>query len=348
MTAPGGPAALSNAPVRDSHVVVFAPSPVVTVTVEAGADAPEIHFHAGGQGFWIARLIAELGVRVVLCGSFGGESGAVAATLIEAESSVAVRAIGGQASNPAYVHDRRGGERQVLAETEPVPLSRHELDELYGAVLVESLSARVCVLAGTTAAGDVVPADLYRRLASDLSSNGCTVVADLSGAALANALVGGVTAVKVSDTELVDAGYARSRDRDDVVAAIRELPGSRRPRAIVVSRADQPAVAALDDHIVEIVAPRFEALDERGGGDSMTAGIAAALATGDDIEVAIQLGAAAGSLNVTRRGLATGGRADILELARYIELQPLAAHDRDRTTTPDELAARARPNSSGP
>ena len=64
------------------------PAPPLTVTIESkadGSDDDEIHVHAGGQGFWIARLVAELGVEVVLCGSFGGETGRVAKALITDE-----------------------------------------------------------------------------------------------------------------------------------------------------------------------------------------------------------------------------------------------------------------------
>jgi 1-phosphofructokinase len=69
---------------RRPRVCVFAPAPLLTVTIETGSGSgtDEIHLHAGGQGFWIARLVAELGVDVVLCGSFGGETGRVARALV--------------------------------------------------------------------------------------------------------------------------------------------------------------------------------------------------------------------------------------------------------------------------
>src|SRR5205807_4849222 len=99
---------------------VFAPDPLLTVTVEAGGDGDEIHLHAGGQGFWVAQMIANLGVAVSLCGPFGGESGRVVRTLVD-QGGITVRAIRTVGSNGAYVHDRRGGERVTVAETPPDP-----------------------------------------------------------------------------------------------------------------------------------------------------------------------------------------------------------------------------------
>ena len=43
-------------------VCVFAPAPIVTVTIESRPDeAEELHLHAGGQGFWVARMLQTLG-----------------------------------------------------------------------------------------------------------------------------------------------------------------------------------------------------------------------------------------------------------------------------------------------
>ena len=42
-----------------------------------GTDRPEVHLHAGGQGFWVARLAATLGAEVRLCCALGGEPGRV-------------------------------------------------------------------------------------------------------------------------------------------------------------------------------------------------------------------------------------------------------------------------------
>ena len=78
-----------------TSVCLFAPAPLLTVSAEVAADAAgdaELRVHAGGQGFWICRLLEELDVEVVMCASFGGETGTVLRTLIDA-SGVQVAAV---------------------------------------------------------------------------------------------------------------------------------------------------------------------------------------------------------------------------------------------------------------
>lgn len=53
----------------------------------------------------------------------------------------------------------------------------------------------------------------------------------------------------------------------------------------------------------------------------MTAGIASPLARGAKPVDTVRFGAAAGALNVTRRGLGTGRRWQVEELSRRVELR---------------------------
>jgi 1-phosphofructokinase len=305
------------------RVCVFAPGPLLTVTVESKPDSSrddEVHLHAGGQGFWISRLIAELGVDVVLCGSFGGETGRVAQALIE-DQGVAVRGIAAAGSNGSYVHDRRSGERIEVASMPGDPLTRHELDELYGIVLLEGIESDVTVLGGPTGP-PIVPPSTYRRLAIDLRANGSKVVADLSGDPLGHVLGGGVDVLKVSEEELVDEGRISSDDPAALVEAMRTL-ATEGAEHVVTTRAADPALALVNDSLLVIKPPRLMAEDHRGAGDSLTAGIAATLANGGDLVEGLRLGAAAGALNVTRRGLATGRREEIERLATHVEVELL-------------------------
>ncbi|RIV38074.1 phosphofructokinase [Micromonospora radicis] len=318
--------------------MVFAPTPLLTVTVDQPSETPELHLHPGGQGVWQARMVLSLGVDVVLCAALGGEIGQVLEPLLVSEGvdlKVVTRDSGGSG---AYVHDRREGTRQEVVDVAGQPLSRHELDELYNLALGEGLRASVSVLSGPNDPS-LVPADLYRRFAADLGANGSRVVVDLCGEHLTAVLDSGVFFLKVSHEELIADGRAADDSEEELTRAIYDLHAAGATN-VVVSRAEQPALALVDGEVFEVRMPRLEAADPRGAGDSMTAGVAAVVARGGDVRTAIRTGAAAGALNVTRHGLGTGRLDSIAGLVDRVHLEPAGNRPQQRTT-PDELAQRA-------
>jgi 1-phosphofructokinase len=306
-----------------ASLVVFAPSPLLTITVEA-ADTPlqEIHLHAGGQGFWVARMAALLGTEVSLCCALGGESGAVLRALI-ARENVGLLSVECAASNGVYIHARRRGVREQLARTESKRLSRHEADELYGLVLSAALDAGVALLTGVDPP-NVLESEIYRRLAGDLRSNGVKVIADLAGSSLKAALAGGVDLLKISEEEALGEGLARSAGADDLVDALDGLHRSG-AETVLISRAEEPALVldGVGGRYLELIAPRVETLEPRGTGDSMFATLGASLAGGEQLDVALRLAMAAGCLNATRHGLGTGTRQQIRQLSDHIKVREL-------------------------
>lgn len=317
-----------------TDVVVFAPSPVLTVTVEDHGDNGDIHLHAGGQGVWQARMLVTLGANVTMCSVFAGESGQVLRHLITDEG-INVKGVDGSGYNGAYIHDRRSGERVVIADVASTKLNRHDLDELYGLTISTSLDAQVVVLSGPTDE-EAVPADVYRRLAADLRSADRRVIADLSGDRLSAALAGGLTVVKVSDEELLADGRASGTSREELIDALHRLHAEGAAN-VIITRAEDPVLVLAHGAVRELRMPKMEVVDTRGAGDSLTAGVAATLARGEPIEEAVQVGVAAGALNVTRHGLGTG-QAEALhnlrKLVRTHEIEP----ERVQHITPRDLA----------
>jgi 1-phosphofructokinase len=296
---------------------VFSPSPLLTITVEPGADRPEVHLHAGGQGFWVARLAATLGADVVLCCALGGEPGRVLRALIEAER-IELRAAVGGTLNGVYIHDRRSGTRVEVVSVDSKQLDRHATDELYGIALGAGLDADVTMVTGCQPP-DLVSPDVYRRLVSDLRANRKLVIADLTGPPLRATLQGGVELLRLSADELVRDQYADSESPADIAAGARRLhvAGARR---VLISRGSAPALL-IDDAQIELAPPAFEALDQRGAGDSMFAATGVGLARGMGMIDALRLGMAAGALNATRRGLGTGTRDEIERLAAHVAVR---------------------------
>jgi 1-phosphofructokinase len=303
------------------ELVVFAPSPLLTITVEAvGTAQEEIHLHAGGQGFWVARMASLLGTEVVLCCALGGESGAVLRGLI-ARENVELLSVECAASNGVYIHARRNGAREQLARTESKRLSRHEADELYGVALSAGLDAVVVLLTGVDPP-TVLDSEIYRRLAGDLRSNGVKVIADLAGASLEAALTGGLDLLKISEEEIL--GAALPRSMDDLLEALDRLHESG-ARTVLLSRAEQPALVldAPSGRYLQLTAPRVETLEPRGTGDSMFAALGASLASGAQLGVALRLAMAAGCLNATRHGLGTGTRQQIEQMSNHVGIKEL-------------------------
>ncbi|MGE5407275.1 MAG: PfkB family carbohydrate kinase [Syntrophothermus sp.] len=320
MSADGEPIRLRLA---HASVAVFAPSPVLTVTVESNpTTGPELHIHAGGQGFWIARMAAGLGARVMLCVPLGGESGTVLRTLLGG-GGIDVRAVQTAGANAAYVHDRRSGERRRIVETPSPALRRHELDELYGIATTAGLEAGTMLLAGPRRRG-VLPPETYGRLARDLRGNGARVLADLSGEPLAAALEGGLDVLKMSDDQLRREGLVSGADPGEAAAAARTLQ-ARGAERVVISRGAEPALALEDGRLLEVAGPRFDPVDPSGAGDSMFAALGVGLAAGLGFDEALRLAAAAGALNVTRHGLGSGRETDIEGLRDQVEVRELEA-----------------------
>jgi 1-phosphofructokinase len=198
-------------------------------------------------------------------------------------------------------------------------LDRHATDELYGIALGAGLDADVTMVTGCQPP-EVVGADLYRRLVSDLRANGKLVIADLTGPPLRATLQGGVELLRLSQEELVWERYAASDSREENVAGAQRLhaAGARR---VLVSRGSAPAVLIEDDATVQLVAPAFETLDQRGTDDSMFAATGVGLARGMSIVEALRLGMAAGALNATRHGFGTGTREEIERLAAHVTVR---------------------------
>jgi 1-phosphofructokinase len=291
------------------RVVVFTPTPLLTISIERGTTgAEEVHLHAGGQGVWVSRMLRSLECDPVVCGPFGGETGAVARFILERDG-VGMAAVEVTSPSAANVEEAASGTRHSIVHTEPGPLDRHELDDLYGVVLSAAADAAAVVLTGSIWP-HVLPAETFGRLASDLGALGVPVVADLSGDQLREALDHGVTVLKVSDEELERDGLITGRGEAEARQALRELR-RRGARDVVISRSDEPVLAAVGSRVYRLSGPSLKVVEARGSGDSMTAALAAGVALDLDAETMLRLAVAAGTVNVTRHGLG-GADGDVV------------------------------------
>jgi 1-phosphofructokinase len=303
-------------------VAIFSPNPMVSIAIESfsaeGGD--DIHIHAAGQGVWVARMAAELGAEPVLCGFIGGEVGSVLRPLLE-EMEIELRLVETAEPSGAYLHDRRSGEREPLAQSAAFPASRHEVDDLFSVTVAAALDCDLLAVCGPYP-DNTVPLDLYGGLVADVKANGTPVVVDLSSPRLDKALEGKPDVVKINDWQI--AGYISGPvETEEQMRAAMERVRDEGAESVIVTRAGEPALALHDGGFAELTPPKFERGSREGCGDSMMGALAATIAAGRDWDDVLRTSAAAGATNFLRAGLGTGSRAVIEELAPRVQIRPL-------------------------
>jgi 1-phosphofructokinase len=303
-------------------VAVFAPHPLLTVTLEReGADREGVHFAAGGQGVWVARTAAMLGAVPALCSFIGGESGALLQGLLEQLAGKRCLVPTATASG-CHVSDRRSGALEVLSMALSDPPSRHELDDLFSVACAEAIACGWLVVTNPLPA-DALPLELYRDLVADVRANGCRTLVDLSTPRVDLALEAEPDLVKLNDWELAEIVV------DSVAGpALRPAAESLRDRgarSVIVTRGEQPALVLHGEDAWWLESPRFARGFREGCGDGMLGGIAAAWSGGASFEQSLLTGAAAGAANFLRHGIGGASRELIEELAKRVKLYPVEA-----------------------
>lgn len=306
-------------------VCVFGPSLFLTITIEQQNDddqLSQIHLHPGGQAFWIARMLKHLGEAPLLVSPLGGETGRVIESLAPLWG-VDLEKVEVEAEPPAYVHDRRSGERIEIARSQPGVLNRHELDDLYGRILEVGIATGTAVITGKQADHDF-PLDAFSRLGADLEATDVTVIGDFHGDELDAFLEGGpIHILKLSDEELVTDGILNeAASQGERVAILHEI-AARGVRNVVISASEGATVALIEDRVWSAMPPILDAADHRGSGDSMTAGLVVAASRGLDSVATLRLACAAGAANVTRHGLGNVKPGLVEMLAEQVEVHEI-------------------------
>ena len=305
------------------RIAVFAPHPLLTVSLEReGTQRERVHFHAGGQGVWVARMAARMGAEPVLCSLVGGESGELLQPLLSALNAE-LRLVPASSPSGCYVTDRRSGDRKLLTFAASDPPSRHELDELFSITCAEALAAGWLVVCNPMPA-DALPLELYGDLVADARAGGCRTLVDLSSPRLDSALRGEPDLVKINDWELAQFVCGPVSERDQLEDAMRQVCDTG-ARTVVVTRGEKPAFVLDEGEFFHLTPPRLDRGFREGCGDAMMGALAAAWANYETLPYALRVGAAAGAANFLRHGLGSATRDVIERLLDRVALESVTA-----------------------
>jgi 6-phosphofructokinase 2 len=165
-----------------------------------------------------------------------------------------------------------------------------------------------------------IPDDGYAQLARVAGERDARYVLDSSGDALKRAVEEGVFLLKPNANEMADLVGRDIGNREELIAAARELIGDQKVQVLVVSLGSDGALLVTRDRCEIFEAPKVKVDSVVGAGDSMVAGVVAGLARGRAIDDAVRLGVAAGAAAVTTPASELALREDIDDL--YAQLTP--------------------------
>lgn len=250
------------------------------------------HNEPGGGGINVSRAAHELGLDAPAVWACGGRVGMLLAELLD-DAGVTHRPVhmDGMVRQNVTVEEEATGRQFRFAMPGP-PLGPDATGRLL--TTIKSLDPTPSLLVASGSLPPGMDDAFYGRLARNVAG-GTDVLVDAAGAALRHALDAGVYMVKLNERELAETVERDVDGADACTEAAREILDTGGARCVVVTRADEGAVAVDADGPREVRAPSVDVVSTVGAGDSMLAGLLVGLADGKPLAESLRLGVAAGT-----------------------------------------------------
>ena len=306
-------------------ILTLTMNPCVDVSTSTAQVAPEHklrcqspRYEPGGGGVNVARVLHRLGASCLAYFPCGGRTGLqLQDLLLQEQVPFNAEPIAGSTRESWHVRD------QALAQDFRFVMPGPALHASEWQTCLQRLPdlARGCshvVLSGSLPPG--VPDDFYTSVIDRLRGQGCSVVLDASGPALAHALRAGVFLVKPSLRELRDLTGQALQGPPAWQAAARQLVDDGRAQVVVLSLGAQGALLVTADRLLYAPALPVAVVTTVGAGDSFVAGLVQALAAGRDLRSAFVQGVAAASAALLGQGTGLCQAADVQRLEAQVQI----------------------------
>jgi tagatose 6-phosphate kinase len=258
-----------------------------------------VDVRGGGKGVNVARALRCVGVDSHVVGFSAGTVGRATVELAGLEGlRVTPVEVTGEGRSCLTVLARRA-DTTVFNEPGPT-IGEADFRRLFEAVDAHLDSARVFVCSGSWPPGS--PLDSAARLIALAKERGCVTVCDTSGEFLVRALDARPDVIKpnvpearaalgAGAAEMIDERHDTLEHAATAAAALLE----RGPGAVIVTAGSAGAVLAHGHATKVYPGLDVNVVNPVGAGDALVAGVAAALAEGEDLSAAVRRGMAMGA-----------------------------------------------------
>ena len=257
--------------------------------------AAEVHWCASGKAINVGMALASLGAASHTLSPAGGWSGQAMRAEFESRQ---ISATWTPTQTPTRVcttilNDADGSSTELVENA--APMSEAELRDFRTQYHVRGVQAALAVFTGSLP--KETPPTFYQTL---LQATPCPVVLDARGPELLAALACKPRVVKPNREELALTVGRPLRDREDLLAAMRELI-ERGAQSVIVTEGKADVWVMEGNDAWELSPPEVpDVVNPIGCGDCFAAGLAWGLMHGESLLDAARLGIAAASDNLTQ------------------------------------------------
>jgi tagatose 6-phosphate kinase len=288
------------------------------LTLDAVNRASQTVEGIAGKSVNVAKILNQLGEKVVATGFAGGDRGAQLLALLQARE-VQVEFVRTEAPTrqcTTVIDQAVGTITELVEESQPVPDPAYDL--LKSIIQRQTPGSAAVVMSGTITPGG--PADLYCWCTELANQSGALSVVDAQGPPLIEALKAGPDLVKPNKAELAATVGKPLKDGSAVIAAVREVHDYG-AKQVVVTAGKDPTLAFDGRTFWNIFSPPITAINPIGSGDAFTAGLVWRLCRGDNLGEACRWAAAAGAANALTLLAGEINPPDVDRLVREVTVQ---------------------------
>ena len=274
--------------------------------------ALEVNEYASGKAINVARVAHTLGENSLVTGFLGGDSG----SFIRAD--LAARGVANDfvpVTRPTRmcitVLDRHTNHATELVE-EAKPVDPTAWDQLRRKIQALLPRTRIMVLSGSLPPG--APQDFYKDCTLRAREFGVPTIVDASGEPLRQALTARPMIVKPNRSELT---------KTFETSSVKMLIEAGAEWA-VVTEGKAGAIVSDGSKSWRVRSPAVAAVNPIGSGDSVAAGLAVAIARGQNMPDACRLGIACGAANAMTPLAGTVRPEDVESLLKQVDLESCA------------------------
>ena len=248
---------------------------------------------AGGKGLNVTRVLRQLGKDVSATGFVGGHLGEFIKEETEKLGAGSeFLSVDGETRNCiAVIHD---GKQTEILEGGPTIQAKDQVTFLEAFKQMID-GKKVVAMSGSLPKG--LEAGFYKKLIDMAKAKGLTVILDTSGPALEAALDHSQPSIiKPNESELA-ALIGGETDKSEQIIAALQTDRFKDIEVVFVTRGSKGAIVKVKDDIYEATIPTVEVVNPVGSGDSVVAGLCAALIDELNVEDMIAYGLTMGTLN---------------------------------------------------